>query len=65
MTVSVLVFTRDLRLADNPALAAAMRAPIVDHQDAIAAYRAQGALNGRAAPPTGGGKPGWASRPGT
>ena len=27
MTVSVMVFTRDLRLADNPALAAAARAP--------------------------------------
>ena len=29
MTVSVMVFTRDLRLADNPALAAAARAPAV------------------------------------
>ena len=29
MTVSVLVFTRDLRLADNPALVAAMQAPAV------------------------------------
>jgi len=27
VTVSVMVFTRDLRLADNPALAAAARAP--------------------------------------
>jgi deoxyribodipyrimidine photo-lyase len=27
VTASVMVFTRDLRLADNPALAAAARAP--------------------------------------
>ena len=46
MTVSVMVFTRDMRLADNPALAAAARArgypePIVDHRQAMAAHRAR------------------------